>query len=94
MDVPINFQGNYHHIEISEGACLQIAQGVTMRSFTSLEVFMGAILSIEEGVFLMIIVQFGVRKKSPLDVILCLGMESEFLIQIISLTTIMCLKLQ
>ena len=51
MDVPINFQGNYHHIEISEGACLQIAQGVTMRSFTSLEVFMGAILSIEEGVF-------------------------------------------
>lgn len=51
LNVPINFQGNYHQVEISEGALLQIGQGVTMCSFTSLEVNEGAKLSIGDRVF-------------------------------------------
>ncbi|HGR8455638.1 TPA: DapH/DapD/GlmU-related protein [Streptococcus pneumoniae] len=51
LNVPINFQGNYHQVEISEGALLQIGQGVTMRSFTSLEVNEGVKLSIGDRVF-------------------------------------------
>lgn len=51
LNIPINFQGEYHHVEISEGASLQIGQGVTMRSFTSLEVSEGAKLSIGNRVF-------------------------------------------
>lgn len=51
LNVPINFQGNYHQVEISEGALLQIGQGVTMCSFTSLEVNEGAKPSIGDRVF-------------------------------------------
>lgn len=51
LNVPINFQGNYHQVEISEGALLQIGQGVMMCSFTSLEVNEGAKLSIGDRVF-------------------------------------------
>ena len=51
LNVPINFQGNYHQVEISEEALLQIGQGVTMCSFTSLEVNEGAKLSIGDRVF-------------------------------------------
>ena len=51
LNIPINFKGNYHHIEISEGAQLQIGHGVVMRSFTSLEVSMEGTLVIGDRVF-------------------------------------------
>lgn len=51
LNVPINFKGNYHHIEISEGAQLQIGHGVVMRSFTSLEVSTEGTLVIGDRVF-------------------------------------------
>lgn len=94
LNVPINFKGNYHHIEISEGAQLQIGHGVVMRSFTSLEVSTEGTLVIGDRVFLMIIVRFVAWTKLLLGMILCLGMGCVFLILIISLIIIMYLRHQ
>lgn len=65
-----------------------------MRSFTSLEVFMGAILSIEEGVFFNDHCSIRCTEKITIGRDTMFGDGVRILIQIISLTTIMCLKLQ
>ena len=71
----VKLLGDFHHIEISPTATIELGTDVTLRSFMSLEVSDNAKLTLGNRVFLMIIVRFVVVKKLKSVKILCLEME-------------------
>ena len=74
----VQLVGDYHHVEVSPDAYLDLGADITIRSFASIEISSGANLKVGNRVFLMIIVQSAVLKKSLSAMIQCLEMEFEF----------------